>query len=115
MTAADHSVRGSLRTRLAMSPAWLALATSLWLASVGNIALWRALWRLPEVAHWQGISITLGFLGLIAALQTALLALFTWRWTFKPAIILCLIIAALGANFMLTYGVVIDKSMIVNV
>ena len=43
-----------------------------------------------------------------------LLSLVAWRWTLKPVITLFLIAAALGSYFMLAYGVVIDKSMIVN-
>lgn len=91
------------------------LATSLWLAGIGNVALWQALLKLPEVGHLQGALFLGAFFVLIAALQTAFLTLFAWRWTLKPAIAFCLVAAALGANFMLSYGIVIDKSMMVNV
>jgi lipid A ethanolaminephosphotransferase len=93
----------------------LILLTSLWLAGVGNIAIWRALWLMPEITGWHGMAFLLAFFALIAALHAAFLSLFAWRPTFKPVLIFCLIAAALGANFMLTYGVVIDRTMMVNV
>ena len=91
------------------------MLASLWLASICNIALWVALWRLPEITGFQGLVFLLGFFAFIAGLQTAFLSIFAWRWTLKPVIGFCLIAGALGAYFMLTYGVVIDKGMMVNV
>lgn len=102
-------------TRSKIEPIWLVLLTSLWLASIGNVALWLALWRLPEVTGFQGLAFLLGFFAFIAGLQTAFLSIFTWHWTLKPVVGFCLIATALGAYFMVAYGVVIDKSMMVNV
>lgn len=102
-------------TRSKIGPIWLVLLTSLWLASIGNVALWLALWRLPEIAGFQGLAFLLGFFAFIAGLQTAFLSIFTWHWTLKPVVGFCLIATALGAYFMVAYGVVIDKSMMVNV
>lgn len=93
----------------------LILLTSLWLAGVGNVALWHALWNMPEITGWSGAGFLLAFFGFVAALHAAFLSLFAWRWTFKPVLVFCLVAAALGANFMLTYGVVIDRTMMVNV
>ncbi len=93
----------------------LILLTSLWLAGVGNVALWRTLWAMPEITGWSGAGFLLAFFGFVAALHAAFLSLFAWRWTFKPVLVFCLVAAALGANFMLTYGVVIDRTMMVNV
>ncbi len=93
----------------------LILLTSVWLAGVGNVALWRTLWAMPEITGWSGAGFLLAFFGFVAALHAAFLSLFAWRWTFKPVLVFCLVAAALGANFMLTYGVVIDRTMMVNV
>ncbi len=93
----------------------LILLTSLWLAGFGNVALWRALWAMPEISGWAGAGFLLAFFTFVAALHAAFLSLFAWRWTFKPVLVFCLVAAALGANFMLTYGVVIDRTMMVNV
>ena len=51
---------------------------------------------------------------MIVFATTALLSLLAWRWTLKPAITLFFFSAAFGAYFMMTYGVVIDKTRMVN-
>jgi lipid A ethanolaminephosphotransferase len=93
---------------------WLVVLASVWIATVCNAALWRALARLPDLSHGQAVTLGLA-LGLVIALATAaLLSLLAWRWTLKPVIALFLLSAALGAYFMMAYGVVIDKTMMVN-
>lgn len=96
-------------------PIWTILLASIWLATLGNLALWQELIRLPEMndlrALWFGASFAL----LIFALICILLSLLCWPWTLKPVISVFLISAALGGYFMLSYGVVIDSTMIVNV
>ena len=106
---------GDAKSRFHLSAGGLVVAVSIWLASVGNIPLWMALWRLPEVSALHGTLFVFAFFLFVAALLVAFLSLFAWRWTLKPAIAFCLMAAALGANFMLDYGIVIDKSMMVNV
>ncbi|MDB5884555.1 MAG: sulfatase [Polaromonas sp.] len=110
----------SARTLLPEYPAkgirqlWVVLLASLWIATLCNVALWRELARLPGLDFGQVALLDLT-LGLVIALATAaLLSLLAWRWTLKPVITLFLLSAALGAYFMLAYGVVIDKTMMVN-
>jgi len=93
---------------------WVVLLASFWVATVCNVALWRELTRLPGLELAQLALLDLA-LGLVIALATAaLLSLLAWRWTLKPAITLLLLSAAFGAYFMMTYGVVIDQTMMVN-
>jgi lipid A ethanolaminephosphotransferase len=96
-------------------PSWLIVLSSLWLASIGNVALWQELVRLPEMNDWRAVWFGVAFAALIAALICMLMSLLCWRWTLKPMIALFLTSAAFGAYFMLSYRVVIDSSMIVNV
>jgi lipid A ethanolaminephosphotransferase len=96
-------------------PFWLIAAASLWMASVGNIALWRELAGLHLLDGARGLVFALSGAGLIFALLCALLALFAWRATLKPVIVLLLLTAAVGAHFMLTYHVVLDATMVANV
>jgi lipid A ethanolaminephosphotransferase len=102
-------------SKLGIHPSWLIVLTSLWLASIGNLALWQEIVRLPEMNDWRAVWFGVAFAGLIAALICMLMSLLCWRWTLKPVIAVFLISAALGAYFMLSYGVVIDDAMIVNV
>lgn len=70
---------------------------------------------LPEMDSPRGWLFRLAFGGLVAAATTAVLALFAWRATVKPAITLFLVVGAVAAYFMGTYGVVMDPTMMVNV
>ena len=97
------------------SPLALTALISLWLATVCNLALWRELHRLPGLTATQALTLTLVMALLITLLTTALLSLAAWRWTFKPLLTLFCAAAAFGAYFMMSYGVVIDKTMMVNI
>lgn len=97
-----------------MRPLWLVVLASLWIATVCNVALWRELARLPGLTGGQVAVISVALALVIALATTALLSLLAWRWTLKPAITLFLLSAAFGAYFMMAYGVVIDKTMMVN-
>ncbi len=93
---------------------WILFA-SLWMASVGNLALWRALQRAQLLDGWRGAGFALGFGVAIAAVVALLLCLLAWRHSFKPVLTLLLLATAFGAYFMLSYGVVIDSTMMTNV
>ena len=97
-----------------MRPLWLMVLASLWIATVCNVALWRELSRLPGLSGGQALTISIALALVIALATTALLSLLAWRWTLKPAITIFLLSAAFGAYFMMAYGVVIDKTMMVN-
>ncbi|MBI5256048.1 MAG: phosphoethanolamine--lipid A transferase [Burkholderiales bacterium] len=96
-------------------PAWLIGIAALWIASAGNLALWIALHRLQALDGLRGLGFGLGFGLGITALVVLLLALLAWRALLKPMLIFLLLAAAFGAHFMLSYGVVIDSTMMVNV
>ena len=87
---------------------WLAL----WLAVVGNLALWRDLSRL---ASGPGAPIVIGgaFVVVLAAL-CALMLLTAWGRWMKPLWIAILVAAGIAQHFMLTYGVVMDTAMLAN-
>ena len=94
---------------------WLLVMASAWMATLGNVALWQQLWRLPELANGRGLAFGAGFAVALTLLLVALLSLLAWRWTLKPVLTLFLISAAAGAYFMMAYGIVIDSTMMVNV
>lgn len=97
-----------------MRQIWLVVLTSLWIATVGNVALWRELARLPGMSTGQVVTISIALALVIALATAALLSVLAWRWTLKPVITVFLLSAAFGAYFMMAYGVVIDKTMMVN-
>ena len=99
----------------AWHPAWVALLGSLWLASAGNYALWQQVHQLPEVNGLRGLAFTLGFGLIITCALTSLLSLFNWGKLLKPVLTVFFFSAASGAYFMMSYGIVIDSTMITNV
>lgn len=92
-------------------PILIVALASIWLATLGNLALWQELTRLSGFQAW----VSVGFSLMIASAIAALLSLFAWRWTLKPVVTLFLFSAAFGAYFMLSYRVVIDATMMQNV
>lgn len=97
-----------------MRQLWLVVLTSLWIATVCNVALWRELAHLPGLSTGQAITISIALALVIALASAALLSVLAWRWTLKPVITLFLLSAAFGTYFMMAYGVVIDQTMMVN-
>jgi lipid A ethanolaminephosphotransferase len=88
---------------------------SLWLATVGNYALWQQIHQLPEVTGLRGLAFAIGFGTIITAAITAILSLLNWRGLLKPVLTVFFLSAASGAYFMVSYGIVIDSTMITNV
>jgi lipid A ethanolaminephosphotransferase len=102
----------SVKTRI--DPLWSSFAVSLWLATVGNVALWAKLSHLPDLKGARGAWL-MGVLGLaIATLAFAVQALFAGRWSTKVMGAILLLITAPAAYFMQAYGIVIDATMIKN-
>ena len=99
----------------AWHPVWVALLGSLWLASVGNYALWQQVHQLPEVSGLRGLAFALGFGVIITSALTAVLSFLNWRGWLKPVLSVFFLSAASGAYFMVSYGIVIDSTMITNV
>ena len=82
-------------SQIGVNPLWVALGLSLWVTTVGNIALWRAAWS-------QGG----GFpsLGLALMIFSALIvgfSFFAWRRTMKLVATLVLLATALSVHSLL--------------
>ncbi len=100
---------------LGRNPVALVAGVSLWLATVGNWALWRELSRLGQLQSAGGYAFAVAFGCIIFGALCTLGAFLAWRRSIKPALVFVCLAAALGMHFMLSYGVVIDTTMIVNV
>ncbi len=96
-------------------PTRLLLILAVWLISAGNLPLWQALWRLPETTGARGWIGALAYGLLALALLVPLLCLTVWPRWLKPAGLLLMTVATASSYFMLSYGVVIDPTMIANV
>lgn len=82
-------------TRVAMHPAWVVLAVSLWIGLACNVALWRALARSSESTPGLAWALTAG--ACAASAVGVILSLMGWRRTLKPVATVLLLLAALGA------------------
>lgn len=96
-------------------PLWVLLAAALWLATAGNLPLWRALQQHGLLQGWRGLGFALGLALALTASLVLLLGPLAWRRTLRPALAALLLLSAAGLYFMLAYGIVIDRTMLVNV
>jgi lipid A ethanolaminephosphotransferase len=95
---------------------WLVmLLASLWMAFLGNAVLWRSLNALPDLSGWHGFGFAVAFAIMIAGVLCTLMALFAWRWLFKPVVSLLLLLSAFATYYMWMYGIVVDTPMVINV
>ena len=105
--------------RLSPKDGWplpvLVLVLAVWLASVGNIPLWRQLMALPEITGARGLLFGLGLGVWLVAVLALLLSPVAWPRVFKPLAVLLLLTTAASTHFMLAFSVVIDASMLLNV
>lgn len=96
-------------------PTSLLLVLTAWLGTVGNLPLWLAVWRLPETQGLRGAATLGSFMLVILGLLCLFVCLVIWPRWLRLGGLLFLIMAASSSYFMLTYGVVIDTSMLANV
>jgi lipid A ethanolaminephosphotransferase len=94
-------------TRVAMHPAWLALATSAWIAFACNVALWRAL-----VSGEPGLGRALAVGVFTGAASGLVLSVLGWRRTLKPAASALLLLAAVAAAGLWTQAAPLDASLL---
>lgn len=100
-----------ISAHLTVTPAFLIIATGLWIATIGNIPLWKALSQLPEGVDAKFFT---GFLTAVASLNISLIAIFAWGRLLKPVLIFAILTASITSYFMLNYGIVIDPGMVRN-
>jgi lipid A ethanolaminephosphotransferase len=97
------------------SPLQVLLAGSAWLAVMGNIPLWLGLWQLPEGRGGHGVYMTLILAAMTFSLCVSLLSVLSWRGLLRPALMVLVLITGLSTHYMLSYGIVIDTTMVTNV
>jgi lipid A ethanolaminephosphotransferase len=94
------------------SPRTVVVWLALWLTAVGNLSLWRELWRIGGGP--TAFAVALGIAVFVFTATVALLALTAWGRGWKPVWIAVLVAAGVAQHFMLTYGVVMDTAMLAN-
>ncbi|MEH3087922.1 MAG: phosphoethanolamine--lipid A transferase [Xylophilus ampelinus] len=97
-----------------ISPVWLVLAVSAFMTFVGNGALWHRLVELDLIDGLNGKLFAAAIWLTLGAALAALLGLFAWRPTLKPAIIVLLFSTVVARHFMNSYNVLITPAMLTN-
>jgi lipid A ethanolaminephosphotransferase len=104
--------------RRAYNPLLVALGLALWLTSVGNLALWRAIASTGAQAAQASTRLSAGELvGLVSMVffgSLALLSLLSWRWLIQWAAAALLVLTALGLYALLFLSNT-DSPLILNV
>ncbi len=96
------------------TPQAVAIGMALWLAIVGNWALWRELARLGGAPSLYVPSM-ITMVALIFPATAALLAAVAWGRAVKPVALLVLLVAGFAQHYMLQFHIVIDPGMVANV
>ncbi len=96
---AESLFQSPLAHRTALHPLVLLLLVALWLATAGHWPLWQTLLMHTEAGAVRPAMALAVFAHLFLG-ALIWLALTCWRWTFKPAITLLLVWAALGSCAM---------------
>ncbi len=100
--------------RAAWHPTALLGVLALWLATLGNLPLWLALWALPETHGGHALLTLLAWALVLLSVTLAFLSLWVWPRWLKPAGLLLLLTVTATSYFMQTYGAVIDPTMLAN-
>jgi lipid A ethanolaminephosphotransferase len=93
----------------------LIVLASLFISSVGNWAFWNDFFSFLPSYSLRNLGFTVGTFFIISGLVSTLLSLIIWPKIAKFILSVLFIVSALGCYFMVTYGIVIDSDMLVNV
>lgn len=95
-------------------PLWTAGWVSVWLASLGNGALWLHLAKLPDISGARGGVLLLVMGAVLASGLFFMQSVFAGRLASKLLACALLLATAPAAYFMFSYGIVIDVTMLKN-
>ena len=104
-----------LTARSDWHPTTLLTVLTVWLGTVGNLPFWMAIWQLPETQGVRALTTMASLWVILLGLVGWFLCLWVWPRWLKPAGVAMLLTVTSSSYFMLTYGVVIDPSMLANV
>jgi lipid A ethanolaminephosphotransferase len=99
----------------AVAPIAVTGAASLAMATLGNIALWLELAQTGLLHDAGGFVLAGALAAFVAAVLFALLSLLAWPRVLKPMVAVLVAVTVVGAYFMTTLHVVIDRGMVHNV
>ncbi len=101
-----------LMQRYSMHPYVMMVLLSGWIASVCNFSLWQAVSHLPEPSHGSVFTMGLALFAAIVCALVTMMSLFNWRYVFKPAMTLVLLLVSMNTYVMFQEGSFIHLEML---
>lgn len=92
--------------RLALHPAWMVLAVSLWAGFACNVAVWRGLRGSASLSHALLVGVA------VTAASALMLSVFGWRKTLKLASSAVLVLAALASATIWSEAFPVDGTLL---
>lgn len=90
-------------------------ATSFWIVLFDNQTFWQTFWSAQGGGKVQGLVATAALGGVLVSFLGAVLRLLCWGRSSKPVLAFLLILSALAAHFIDSYGILVDKGLVRNI
>lgn len=100
---------------VALRPWQLSLVTSVLLLLLYNFSFWGTVIPLVTDGAWKNFGFLVSVFVFLLATMMLMLSLLSFKYVFKPVLIIVLVVASLARYFMDSYGVMIDTAMMKNV
>jgi len=104
----------ALSWRPRMSTPLFTLAVAVFIVAVDNVVFWRHLNAAAQLGRAENMPFAVAVAVFLIAALAFLLSLFSWRFLFKPIVVGVLLAASVVGYFMMTYGIVVDDTMLAN-
>lgn len=92
----------------------LTVLVALFIIGVDNVAFWRRLAHDAQISGRHHLDFGIAVAVFLVAALSFLLSLFAFRFLYKPFLVVVLLLASVISYFMMTYGIVVNDTMITN-
>lgn len=107
-------IKNYINSTLIRNPLKFSIVLSILISTIGNYTFWQSIWVSPELNWLIQLKLTVGVWIALISLLILLQGLFLGRYTTKIIAIILLLLTVPAQYFMVSYGVVIDPSMLRN-
>jgi lipid A ethanolaminephosphotransferase len=114
LQTAKSMLKNCLHYARVRNPIILAVLVSVLITLVGNYTFWQNLWTLPELNLLTRFKLTIGFGVALMSLLMLIQGICLGRYTTKSVALGLWLLTVPAQYFMVSYGVVIDASMLRN-
>jgi len=98
-----------------LSASVAALLCAAFIVLIDNHYFWQSLFKVIDIASWEGVIFSVSIFGILASIVTALFLSLSLKPLFKPMLVSMLMLSAVVSYFQVEYSIIVDKNMIQNV